>query len=256
MPGGCALKNSWIGSSCVLLITAILLGTAQSADFENGSLVPSVKTETQLDVSAVTISVYNIADLSSELLSDAEAEATKILAEAGIGTVWLDCLHAAEAQKQQCYLADAHHLVLKILPRAMAPDVRERVDVLGTALLDNGVGFYAYVFYDRVRELSQERKLGNRLLGCVIAHEVGHLLLGSSKHSIGGLMSGHWNADELRTVSEGTMRFDAHQSRAMHSHLSSLNSAEAHRRKGIQIRVDESKFHPGLVGENRSSELR
>ena len=35
------------------------------------------------------------------------------------------------------------------------------------------------------------------MLGCAIAHEVGHLLLGPSSHSAGGIMHGEWGSKEL-----------------------------------------------------------
>jgi hypothetical protein len=223
---------------------------------EDGFLATSLAAEMQPDVPTVSVSVYNMADVSGEVLSGAQAQVTEILDQAGIQALWLNCLHATEAQNKECYLADSHHVLLKILPHAIAHGVRDRVDVLGTALLDDGVGFYAYVFYDRVLERSQERRLESRLLACVMAHEIGHLLLGSSKHSLSGIMSGHWGADELRKVAEGAMRFDSNQSRAMHAHLGSLESTEARRKEGVRIPLTESKFPPTLADGNGSSELR
>jgi hypothetical protein len=86
--------------------------------------------------------------------------------------------------------------------------VGDRDDVLGDALLDErGVGYYAYAFYDRVQRIAEEHGLGHALLGNVLAHEVGHLLLGSKSHSVSGIMAAHWNGEELRRVSEGTMFF-------------------------------------------------
>jgi hypothetical protein len=223
---------------------------------KDGFLATSLATEMQPDVPTVSVSVYNITDVSGEVLSGAQAQVAEILGQAGIQALWLNCLHATEAQKKECCLANSHHVILKILPHAIAHGVRDRIDVLGAALLDDGVGFYAYVFYDRVLELSQERRLESRLLGCVMAHEIGHLLLGSSKHSLSGIMSGHWSADELRKVAEGAMRFDSSQSRAMHAHLGSLESTEARRKEGVRIPLTESKFPPTLADGNGSSELR
>jgi len=39
------------------------------------------------------------------------------------------------------------------------------------------------------------------MLGYVIAHEVGHLLLGVNSHSAEGLMCAHWRREELRHAS-------------------------------------------------------
>jgi len=113
--------------------------------------------------------------------------------------------------------------MLKILPDAKSMPVRDRVDVLGISPLDeSGVGFYGYVFYDRIQQLAEKRKLARTLLGHVLAHEIGHLLMRSTSHSISGIMSGRWTGDELRRISEGTMPFTALESNVMRDRLLTL----------------------------------
>jgi hypothetical protein len=86
----------------------------------------------------------------------------------------------------------------------MNAQVRNRLDVPGTAYPDEkGAGYFAYVFYDRIQELAQRRRLGHALLADVMAHEIGHLLLGSTSHFASGIMCAHWNYEKLRKVSEG-----------------------------------------------------
>jgi hypothetical protein len=245
------LKALRIGSSCVCL-TMLLLCTAHCLNFpstepcgmsttsaaivctehdevsraryqiEERFSMASSDNETEFHVPTVSVSVCNLAVLSGDVISDSELQVTRIFAQAGIQTLWLNCSPITDVRNKECYLADSHHLILKILPHAIAQTLRDRLDVLGVALLDEGVGYYAYVFYDRVLQLSRERSLGNSLLGSVIAHEIGHLLLGSSAHSVSGLMSARWGSDEWRRVSEGNMHFDANQARIMRSHLSSV----------------------------------
>ena len=45
------------------------------------------------------------------------------------------------------------------------------------------------------------------MLGSVMAHEIGHLLLGSHAHAISGIMRGHWESGELHQIAMGTLRF-------------------------------------------------
>ena len=66
----------------------------------------------------------------------------------------------------------------------------------------------AYIFYDRI--LDHARLTGSnvaRLLGAVIAHEVGHLLLPAFSHSPTGIMRAHWGGRIVRvpdfTVDQG-----------------------------------------------------
>ena len=49
------------------------------------------------------------------------------------------------------------------------------------------------------------------ILGCVIAHEVGHLLLGSSSHSGSGIMQGHWKRGQIRKAMTGNLPFTPEQ---------------------------------------------
>ena len=111
---------------------------------------------------------------------------------------------------------------MKILPRAINAHIRDRKDVLGDALVDEkGVGFYAYAYYDSVQRVAKDHKLGHTLLGNVLAHEIGHLLLGSKSHTVSGIMSAHWNGDELRRISEGSMFFTRSQFRMLRDRVSS-----------------------------------
>jgi len=98
----------------------------------------------------------------------------------------------------------------------MNAKLRDRIDVLGTAYPNpQGAGYFAYVFYGRVQELAQRRSLGHALLAEVMAHEIGHLLLGSASLSPSGIMNAHWDYEELRNVSEGAMRLVPAQSKIM-----------------------------------------
>jgi hypothetical protein len=52
-----------------------------------------------------------------------------------------------------------------------------------------------------------------------MAHDIGHLLLGSTSHSASGIMCAHWNYAELRNVAEGAMSFIPAQPRIMQDRL-------------------------------------
>jgi hypothetical protein len=86
----------------------------------------------------------------------------------------------------------------------MSGEMRDRADVLGMAMLDEKrVGYYAYAFYDQIQRMADERRLASTLLGHVLAHEIGHLLLRSNSHPLSGIMSGRWRGEESRKISEG-----------------------------------------------------
>ncbi|PYY15245.1 MAG: hypothetical protein DMG60_18205 [Acidobacteria bacterium] len=57
------------------------------------------------------------------------------------------------------------------------------------------------------------------VLGHVIAHEIGHLLLGLNSHSTSGIMRGLWEEEELKAVERGRLLFTSQQSRLMRQKL-------------------------------------
>jgi hypothetical protein len=177
----------------------------------------------------VRISVHDYAGVSTALLTAAEDQAREVFRRAGLETVWLNCSPKLEKHEpESCHFADATHLTLKISPRAMNAQVRDRIDVLGTSYPDEqGGGYFAYVFYDRVQELAERRTLGHALLADVMAHEIGHLLLGSNSHSVSGIMCARWDAEQLRNVAEGRVSFAPSESRRMREHVYSRQSAQA-----------------------------
>ncbi len=71
---------------------------------------------------------------------------------------------------------------------------------LGFATFDSMTrrGVLATIFHDRVLTVAQRADLDYRvLLGRAMAHEIGHLLLPASGHSMTGLMRGVWTDAEL-----------------------------------------------------------
>jgi hypothetical protein len=64
------------------------------------------------------------------------------------------------------------------------------------------------------------------ILGCAIAHEIGHLLLGPHGHSSAGIMLGQWEPKQIRHATMGYLLFTSQQAKLMR--------AEARRRMGLQ----------------------
>ena len=60
-----------------------------------------------------------------------------------------------------------------------------------------------------VEELARGQQLVSKgqILGHAVAHEIGHLLMGTNSHSSRGLMRGNWNVDELRAMAERQLLF-------------------------------------------------
>ena len=83
----------------------------------------------------------------------------------------------------------------------------------------NGGGPFADVFFDRFKTLRSEnvRPVEASMLGHVMAHEIGHLLLGSNAHSRHGIMQARWKRDQLRSIATGGLLFTPEQAVEMRS---------------------------------------
>ena len=64
------------------------------------------------------------------------------------------------------------------------------------------------MFYHRVQEIAEAGLASQpQILGHALAHEIGHLLLGSNSHSPTGLMRAHWGQSDLKKASLELLRF-------------------------------------------------
>jgi hypothetical protein len=75
-----------------------------------------------------------------------------------------------------------------------------RKDILGIAATSSKhEGRIAYVLFDRVgRVAAASTRSEMDVLGLVMAHELGHLLMPKGSHSIDGLMRAVWEVGDLR----------------------------------------------------------
>ncbi len=147
------------------------------------------------------------------MLAQTETEAARIYQVAGIEIQWLDCpLSPAEASRfPACQvLPGPTRLALRILSQFMAERLRQAQDSFGFALYpdDGSFATVANVFGHDAEQLANRR--GTRLgviLGHLVAHELGHLLLGAGSHSSSGIMHVPWHLKELEIISRGLMMF-------------------------------------------------
>ena len=176
------------------------------------------------DALPITLRVYDYDHTNHAFLRTAEAEATGILAAAGVDPTWVDCpiSHANPADYPQCPSTwQVNDYYLRIMPTAAAAVLGKGEDDLGFAQdCEHGPACWAIVFYDRVRSLAGGKTAAAPvLLGRVMAHEVGHLLLGPHSHSRTGIMRAFWSDREFGMEAVHEQLFTEEQSRRMRSRL-------------------------------------
>jgi hypothetical protein len=90
-------------------------------------------------------------------------------------------------------------------------------DIFGQSFQDAaGEGNYVLVYYASIKAFRAATTVpAGELLGCVVAHELGHLLLGTASHSPTGLMSAVWQDPELRQAMRGNLFFTGDEGERM-----------------------------------------
>jgi hypothetical protein len=143
----------------------------------------------------VVVRAYNQYGVTRGELDLAEATLRAIFTQAGVRVIWLDCTSTSDARAERCDRPRTpNELILRIIARP-----KRSSDVLGESLVTplDGGGSLATVFADSVRAFAGPiRALRGAVLGRVVAHEIGHLLMNSVDHSVSGLMRRWWAPNE------------------------------------------------------------
>jgi hypothetical protein len=188
--------------------------------------IAAAKTAGNEDVE-ITVLVQDSTKLSASVLKGAEKETARIFRAAGIGIAWVDCSGGSSRVDDACYqVPGPAQFVLHVVSTGeTSSDL-----VFGLAFLDeDGAGKYSDVFLDRIEEA--HRAFGwdiSRLLGTVVAHELGHLLLGNQAHSYAGVMTPVWRGEVLQRENMGCLLFTHQQASRMRRRLADGNVAAVH----------------------------
>jgi len=173
------------------------------------------------------ILIYDHAGVAGRVRDRAEDEATYILGRAGVQADWLVCFDVAgpaEVQDGCRKRTDSEHICILIESHAVAQPVR----TLAFAPLTLGIqGEYATILYDRILRLADSPGTSlSVVLGCVIAHEIGHVLLGANSHSPEGVMSAAWSQHDLTRAGQRRLGFSQDESCRLQAAVMERDRAE------------------------------
>ena len=155
----------------------------------------------------MTVSVCTRGRLDEKAVTGAEETAAALFRAVDIEVVWATCetgLEGDAAVQQHWFTVRLRDGEPFIRP---GPGTR---DTLGEAFLslDND-GYIADVYHQAVESLCASKQLDlDRVLGYVIAHELGHLLLGPG-HAAQGVMRAEWDLRDLQAISQHRLQFSS-----------------------------------------------
>jgi hypothetical protein len=160
---------------------------------------------------SIRVRVDNYTPASPAVLAGAEREASRVFGAAGLRTVWLDCpegLSSALSQDPCQVPLEASDIVLRVVSESTKNKFQDTV--FGFAVQP----VLATLYYEYPLRLAQGDGAEFELpliLGCVIAHEIGHLLLGPDSHSNSGIMQPRWDRKQIQQARMGTLLFTPQQ---------------------------------------------
>jgi hypothetical protein len=179
----------------------------------------------------VMIRTYNYMPVPADDIARARATVDRTFQQAGISLQWVDCWvptssivdrlpaevrsENAGPSQSSCTepLREGSDFVLRLVPSASADVTNHfssRIVAMGSSLIDHDSRGGALATVDAELVLKIARGSGvdfATLLGRAIAHEIGHLLLGHSRHSRDGLMRAIWSQDEIRGLRPASWQF-------------------------------------------------
>jgi hypothetical protein len=165
------------------------------------------------------VRTYNYAVVPGNILLEAEQHAAEIFHRAGIDLAWIECpLSPREVDKFPVCAPNPGSLALtlKILPESMAAGFGLPLKKFGVTLQHHA----SFVFYDRLQLANRVGLSEPVVLGHIIAHELGHLLLGEGGHSDRGIMMEDLRVRDFRQAEKGTpLTFSTEQAQRMRARL-------------------------------------
>ena len=158
-----------------------------------------------------TITYWCVAGLRSlDRFFHAEVTHDGVFRQAGLKTVWVECPVAPEeASRSSSCPKDANprDLVLKIIPQ-----FNSKREGFSDSLFGFAAGFQVSVISERVEDIARASDcLPSQILGLMIAHEIGHALLGPHSHSPKGIMRPLWGENDFREATRHSLGFEDKQ---------------------------------------------
>jgi hypothetical protein len=180
-------------------------------------------------------------------LAQGEREADRIFGEAGLQVAWQNRALSLLPDEENLCQGDwsVSHPGLRLLsgPNALSSQ-------------DSDFGFAVFpglasVYYKDVASILAQNGAPSEIpivLGCIIAHEVGHLLLGPKSHSSTGIMQAQWGLAQIHQAMVGTLLFTPEQSKILRAQAQM--PMRGGRKLSLSLYFPSAKFLDGRLTRN------
>jgi hypothetical protein len=187
----------------ILLMTLVSTGSAKTAGYG----APSG--------AQITVRISNLAQVGSDTLDRAKRVTEEVFRPMGISIIWLQCSAGGTREDLACSTpVGPNDMSLRIFRRSEATHKKTRHSTSGITLPlapEGGRGII-YLYFDRVLEVQNSQRIPLELvLGIIIAHEMGHLLLPDKPHALAGIMRGSLEPKDWQLAAQSRLGFTDRQ---------------------------------------------
>ena len=153
------------------------------------------------EATRLQLSVHVVADarVPSDVVERAKPETARIYQHIGIDVVFVDepSGDTITVRVVDTPMKEAKGSAMGVAPRS-----------------GSQIGRLVYAFYGRVDAYArQHAKPVSQVLGHVVAHELGHLLLPHGSHAKSGIMTAAWDRKQIEQIGRGWLSFTSRASR-------------------------------------------
>jgi hypothetical protein len=173
----------------------------------------------------MNVAVCNLDGVREPIVAKAKAETDLVFRSAGVTIVWRDCdtfPTPAELERDPWFIV---RLRTGKPPLTAGP---ASLDVMGKAFVeDAGGGTMADAYFQAIQARSEQHNGDSGLLlGFVMAHELGHLLLGPG-HTPEGVMQAAWGQKQMDALRQRWLRFAGEGAARVRRALESRTASDA-----------------------------
>lgn len=170
-----------------------------------------------LATQALTVRICNLSSAGKQDLTEMEKSATEIFRHSGVNLLWIECSGTAgDPNGPATVFSGGSTLSLWV--------VNDSPQFSRHTLAWTTLNTYRLTVDYKRAEMLARASTGlspGQILGHTVAHEIGHLLLGTGDHALFGIMKSSYDRRDLLSMAQGRLLFTKEQSRCIRSNLGS-----------------------------------